>query len=583
MTFDQTGLSEPILRALTELGFEQPTPIQEQTLPHLIKNGGDLVALAQTGTGKTAGFGLPLLERVEAEHTYPQAIVLCPTRELCLQISRDLESFAKYLDGVNITAVYGGTPIDAQIRSLRKGPQIIIGTPGRTLDLIKRRKLQLEEIDTVILDEADEMLSMGFKDELDAILENTPEEKQVWLFSATMPSDIERMAKNYMHEPHRISAGGENKTNTQVKHQYCMVPARDRYKALKRIVDYNPNVYGIVFCRTRQETKDIAEKLGTDGYNSDALHGDLSQSQRDLVMERFRSRQIQLLIATDVAARGLDVNDLTHVIHYNLPDDMEAYIHRSGRTGRAGKTGDSIAIVHSREGGRIRQLERIIGKKMEAMPIPSGRDICEKQLFSLIDRVEKVQVDEEEIHDYLTAIYKKLEWLSREELIKRFVSIEFNRFLEYYRDAEDLNAVLEREKENKRNRNKRDRDRDGGGRRGDRNGGGNFVSMRINLGRKDGLSPKSVISLFNQNIPGKKIDLGDIRVDGFQTIVEVDGSKISDVLGGLNGADFRRKTVIAEIDGNAGGGSSRPPKRRKPKPKGGGSSSGNFKPRKRKK
>ena len=571
MTFNESGLSEPILRALADLGFEHPTPIQEQTLPHLIEKGGDLVALAQTGTGKTAGFGLPLLERVDEDHKEPQALILCPTRELCLQISRDLESFAKYMPNLNITAVYGGTPIDQQIKSLNAGPQIIVGTPGRTLDLIKRRKLRLEGIDTVILDEADEMLSMGFKDELDAILENTPADKQVWLFSATMPADIERMAQNYMRDPFRLSAGGENKTTSQVKHQYCMVPAKNRYMALKRLVDYYPNVYGIVFCRTRHETKEIAEKLGKDGYNSDALHGDLSQSQRDLVMERFRNRQIQLLIATDVAARGLDVNNLTHVIHYNLPDDMEAYIHRSGRTGRAGKTGESIAIVHSRENGRIRQLEKIIGKKMEPMPIPSGSDICEKQLFTLIDKVEKVEVDEEEIHDYLTAIYKKLEWLDREELIKRFVSIEFNRFLAYYKDAEDLNAALDREKQSGKRDGGRDRgnrndrsDRGDHGERRSRGGNENFVPIKINLGRKDGISPKDVISLFNSNIQGKKIDLGNINVQSFETEVEVDGSKISQILGGLNGASFRKKTVNVEIGDNSGGGPKRSGKR-KPK------------------
>ncbi|RLD83641.1 MAG: ATP-dependent helicase, partial [Bacteroidetes bacterium] len=440
ITFKETELNPEILKALDELGFVNPTPIQEKTIPHLLSSERDLVGFAQTGTGKTAAFGLPIIHQIDTKSKNVQAIILSPTRELCVQIAQDITNYAKYTKGLNVVAVYGGTSIDTQIRSLKKGAQIVVGTPGRTLDLIKRKKLKLSTVEYLVLDEADEMLTMGFKDDLDAILEGTPAEKQTLLFSATMPKEIANIAKKYMKDSVEISAGKKNIGAENVNHIYYMVNARDRYLALKRIADINPKIYGIVFCRTRRETKEVAEKLMGDGYNADALHGDLSQAQRDYVMSRFRTKKLQLLVATDVAARGLDVTDLTHIINYNLPDDLEVYIHRSGRTGRAGKKGISISIIHSRETGKIRMIQKKVGKTFEHIPVPSGKEICGKQLYNLIDKVEKIEVDESQIEQFLPEIYKKLDWLSREELIKHFVSAEFNRFLAYYKNAPDLNV-----------------------------------------------------------------------------------------------------------------------------------------------
>lgn len=404
--FDNETLSPEILKAINELGFKNPTPIQEKTIPAILDNPTDLIALAQTGTGKTAGFGLPIIQLINDYKKTNQALILCPTRELCLQISKDLTEFSKYKKNVKITAVYGGTSIVPQLKDLKKGTHIVVGTPGRTLDLIKRKALNVSNIQWLVLDEADEMLQMGFKDELDAILASTPSSKQTLLFSATMPNDVRKIAQNYMHKPAEIAVGEKNKGADLVKHIYYMVKAADKYLALKRIADINPNIYGIVFCRTRRETKEIADKLIQDGYNADALHGDLSQSQRDFVMQRFRMGALQLLVATDVAARGLDVNNLTHVINYNLPDETEIYIHRSGRTGRAGKSGISIAIAHSKEMRKIRDIEKLVGKKFEYKKIPSGHEICEKRLFNLVDKVEQVVVDESQIESFLPVILK---------------------------------------------------------------------------------------------------------------------------------------------------------------------------------
>ncbi|MEN8122055.1 MAG: DEAD/DEAH box helicase [Bacteroidota bacterium] len=515
MTFKETELNSEILKALDELGFVNPTPIQEKTIPHLLSDERDLVGFAQTGTGKTAAFGLPIIHQIDTKSKNVQAIILSPTRELCVQIAKDITNYSKYTKGLSVVAVYGGTSIDTQIRSLNKGAQIVVGTPGRTLDLIKRKKLKLSSVDYLVLDEADEMLTMGFKDDLDAILEGTPEEKQTLLFSATMPKEIANIAKKYMNNAVEISAGKKNTGAANVNHVYYMVNARDRYLALKRIADINPQIYGIVFCRTRRETKEVAEKLMADGYNADALHGDLSQAQRDYVMNRFRVKNLQLLVATDVAARGLDVNELTHIINYNLPDDLEVYIHRSGRTGRAGKKGVSISIIHSREKGKIRMIQKKVGKTFEHAPVPSGKEICGKQLYNLIDKVEKIEVDNSQIEQFLPEIYKKLEWLSREELIQHFVSAEFNRFLAYYKNAPDLNVSSksdrgDRSERSSRSRSERSSNRSDRSDRGRASRDGNFSRFFINLGTNHDLSTVKLIGIINDNTRSKDIEIGKI-------------------------------------------------------------------------
>lgn len=526
--FKETGLASDILKAIEELGFVNPTPIQEKTIPALLDTKKDMVALAQTGTGKTAAFGLPVLQLVEMDNTKVQSIVLCPTRELCLQITRDLKNFSKYQNGLSVVPVYGGANIVHQIKDLKKGAHIVVGTPGRVLDLIKRKALKLQNIRWLILDEADEMLNMGFKDDLDTILAETPVERQTLLFSATMPKEIERIASNYMQSPEKISVGKRNEGAENVKHEYYMVHARNRYEALKRIADIHPKIYGIVFCRTRAETKEVADKFMQDGYNADALHGDLSQAQRDHVMGRFRSKHLQILVATDVAARGLDVNDLTHVINYNLPDDLEVYVHRSGRTGRAGKSGVSISIIHTRENNKIRDLERMTRKPFERKKVPGGKEICEKQLFNLIDKVEKVDVDSNSIDQYLPDIYKKLEWLDREELIKHFVSVEFNRFLNYYNNAPDLNVTA----------NESRRDRENTKQRGRRADNVKFQRFHINVGSKHQINPTQLIGMINQVNPKLKIEIGKIDVLRNFSFFDADITYKNDILKSFNDATY---------------------------------------------
>ncbi|HSF89030.1 MAG TPA: DEAD/DEAH box helicase [Saprospiraceae bacterium] len=439
MTFQEMGLKKEVLSALSEMGFEQPTSIQAKAIPQIIGSKQDLIGRAQTGTGKTGAFGIPILNNLDPKSDHVQALILCPTRELCLQITREMQNFAKNLPNVKVVPVYGGSSMDTQVFALKNKAQIVVATPGRALDLVNRKKLKLEQLQWLVLDEADEMLSMGFKDDMDAILATTPPEKQTLLFSATLPHEIMRIVKTYMTNPMEIAAEKVQTGADNVTHHYYEVQAKDRYVAIKRILDSHPDIYAIVFCRTRAETKEVAEKLSAEGYNSDALHGDLSQQQREYTMSRFRSKTLQLLIATDVAARGLDVNDLTHVINYNLPDDPDVYIHRSGRTGRAHRKGVSITIIHSREHNRLRDLERRIGKPFEKKLVPTGKEICEKQLYHLVDKVENVEVDESQIKDYLPVIFSKLSWLDRDELIKRFMSIEFNQFLSYYKDSRDIN------------------------------------------------------------------------------------------------------------------------------------------------
>ena len=448
-SFFKFSLKSEIIKAVTEMGFNQPTPIQEKVIPHLISSSQDLIASAQTGTGKTAAFGLPVLSTTNTEDSSVQTLILCPTRELCMQITNDLISYSKYLKSLNILAVYGGTKIEKQIKALKKGPQIVIGTPGRTKDLIKRKKLFVGNIQRLILDEADEMLSMGFKDDLEMIIHSTSENKQILLFSATMTPKVLSVTKKYMQNSMEIAVARINLAAENVQHLYYMVQAKDRYEVVKRIADMNPNIYGIVFCRTRRETKDVSNKLINDHYNADTIHGDLSQAERDDVMRRFRKRKLQILVATDVAARGLDVDDLTHVINYNLPDDDEIYIHRSGRTGRAGKKGISMVIIHGREIRRLKGIEKTSGIHFVKKEVPNGLDICKKRLYALIDKIEKVNVDEDQIEPFLPYIYDKLNWLDREKLIKHFVSAEFNRYLSYYKHSKDIN-VISFEKDNKK-------------------------------------------------------------------------------------------------------------------------------------
>jgi ATP-dependent RNA helicase DeaD len=535
-TFQESGLRPDIIRAITELGFEKPTPIQEKTIPFILNSDRDLVALAQTGTGKTAAFGLPMIHNIDETSKTVQGLILCPTRELCMQITNDLDYFSKYLSGLFVVPVYGGTSIDKQIQALGRGGQIVVGTPGRVLDLIKRKRLKLETIKYLVLDEADEMLNMGFKEDLDAILSKTPEGRQSMLFSATMPKEIASMAKRYMQNSEEISVGKKNSGAENVQHHYYVVQASNRYLALKRIVDYSPSIYGIVFCRTRRETQEVAEKLMQDGYNADALHGDLSQAQRDYVMNRFRSKNLQLLVPTDVAARGLDVNDLTHIINYNLPDELEAYIHRSGRTGRAGKHGISITIVHGRETNKISQLEKKVGKPFEHKQVPNGQEVCEKQLFSLIDKVEWVEVDESTIEGYLDVIYKKLAWLPREELIKRFVSVEFNRFLAYYKDAVDLNVSAQKSREKKKSRESNM----------------NFTRFHINLGSRNKVSVIDLISLINKHTGNQSIEIGKIEILNNFSFFEIDKSHEEEIVNAFKNVKRDGLKIKVEVSKSKG-------------------------------
>jgi len=545
LTFEEIGLRPEILQAVHALGFEKPTPIQAQAIPFVLSEKTDLLAFAQTGTGKTAAFSLPILERIDTESQQIQALVLCPTRELCLQIAQDIDNFTKFLK-VRTTAVYGGASIEKQIDKLKRGAHIVVGTPGRTLDLIKRKRLKLEQIQYLVLDEADEMLNMGFKQELDAILATTPKEKQTLLFSATMPQELIRIAEQYMHEPKKITVGQRNTGAKNVSHEFYVVQARDRYQALKRITDINPNIYGIVFCRTRRETKEIANKLMQDGYNADALHGDLSQAQRDHVMSRFRSRHLQILVATDVAARGLDVDDISHVINFNLPDDLEVYIHRSGRTGRAGKTGVSMIITHSREVGRIRTIERKIGKTIERKRVPTSREICEKRLLHLMDKVKEVNVNDDEIAPYLPQVYEKLESLSREDLIKHFVSFEFNRFLEYYKDAPDLNVASRRDRNSRERGEGRNGERGGKDRDKKRRGRVDFNRYFINLGSKDELSPKNLLSFIDSHPKLKNVEVGKIDIQKSFSFFEIDKRYESQLIEAFAEVEYGGSEVVIE-------------------------------------
>ncbi|MBT6069008.1 DEAD/DEAH box helicase [Candidatus Peregrinibacteria bacterium] len=520
-TFKDLGLNPMILQAIAEIGFETPTPIQSATIPHLINSSDDLIALAQTGTGKTAAFALPIIQQLDDRQRDVQSLILCPTRELAIQIAKDIEKFIKYSPGVSVVPVFGGSRIDTQIRALKKCPQIVVGTPGRVNDMIRRRILKVEEIKWLVLDEADEMLNMGFKEELDSILENMPDSKQVLLFSATMNNQIRRIASNYMKKPHDITVGDKNKGCDNVQHFYYMVHERDRYQALRRIADMNPDIHGIIFCRTRRETQQVADKLIQDHYSAEAIHGEISQEQRIHVMNRFREKKTQLLVATDVAARGIDVDKLTHIINYNLPESAEGYVHRSGRTGRANNMGISLVIVNMREKGKVRELERKIGKSFEKGRIPTGEDVCEKQLFSLIDKICKVEVNEA-INKYIDVIAKKFEDMSREELIKKFVSEEFNRFLNHYQGSIDLNTRVGQDRNERSDRNERP------GRRSDPSM--LFARFNINIGRNLGLGVKELLEFLNNNKALRGVEIGNIDLKNDHTVFEVDQSYKAQVM-----------------------------------------------------
>lgn len=560
-TFEELGVSEPICRAIQELGFEQPMPVQEEVIPYLLGNGNDVIALAQTGTGKTAAYGIPVLQKVNPEEKHTQALILSPTRELCLQIADDLADFSKYVQGLHVVPVYGGASIEMQIRQLRKGAQIIVATPGRLIDLMKRGVAQLDAVNNVVLDEADEMLNMGFTESINAIFEGVPTNRNTLLFSATMSREIEKIAKNYLNNYKEIVVGSRNEGAEKVNHIYYMVNAKDKYLALKRLVDFYPRIFAIIFCRTKLETQEIADKLIRDGYNAEALHGDLSQQQRDLTMQKFRNHNVQFLVATDVAARGLDVDDLTHVINYGLPDDIESYTHRSGRTGRAGKKGTSISIIHTRERSKVRAIEKIIQKEFVDGTLPTAKEICSKQLYKAMDTISKFDVNEEEIAPFLDEIYRHFEYIDKEDIIKKIVSMTFGRFLDYYANAPEIEkpSTKRNDHEGKRGEwgNAREAQR---GTRGKRNERGTraprkpeagYRRLFVNLGKDDGFYPGEVMQFINRNVQGR-VAVGHIDLLGKISYIEVPEADANRVMQGLSGATYKGRDVRCN-DADEGG------------------------------
>lgn len=551
--FKELGIEPKILQAIEDLGFSYAMPVQEQVVPLLLQNERDIIALAQTGTGKTAAFGIPVIQRINEADRSPQVLILCPTRELCVQISSDLQDLAKYKREISIIPVYGGANIETQIRGIKKGVHIVVATPGRLIDLIHRKALQISSVHQVILDEADEMLNMGFSEDIDEILSFIPGPHSTMLFSATMPPAIASIAKNYMHDPKEIVIGHRNASAENIRHQYYIVQAKEKYLALKRIIDYSPDMYAIIFCQTRLETQEVADLLIKDGYNADSLHGDLSQAQRDYVMQRFRLKGLRLLVATDVAARGLDVDDLTHVIHYQLTKDIEAYTHRSGRTGRAGKTGISVAILNLKERHLVRNIEKSLGITFEEMPIPKGIDICKKQLFNLIDKIEKEVPGEATIEELMPLVIKKLEWIDKEEIIRRFVSMAFDRLFHYYADANDIFSPLDKE--------------NGGVKIIEAQDG--YARLYINIGKIDGIRANNIIDIINEYIPGKKIPIGKIEVTKNCSFFEVAKDLAQPVIKALNKAYLENRKIEVNIaDGVVN------PQRSSSKRYGGGSYSG---------
>lgn len=567
--FSLSGLRPEIIRAVTELGFVTPTPVQQQTIPFLLENTTDLVALAQTGTGKTAAFGLPILDKIDSNNRLPQVLVLSPTRELCMQIASDMADYSKYLPQIPVVAVYGGESIERQLGALKRGALIIAGTPGRTLDLIKRKKIDTSQIRWLVLDEADEMLNMGFRDELEEIINKLPETRQTLLFSATMPPDVKTLSGSYLNNPHEIQIGERNKGSENVIHQYTIVHASDKFEALRRLIDVNPGIYGIVFCRTRTDTKSIGDKLMQLGFSADALHGDLSQAQRDYVMNRFRLGHLKILVATDVAARGLDVTGLTHIINFELPDDPEIYLHRTGRTGRAGATGTAISIIHTRETRRLRDIARFLGREISNIKVPDGMSICRKQLFNLATRIETADISNEQADTFMEEIIKKLEWIDHGELIRRFMALEFNRMLEHYSDSRDINLApispknRSYEERGGRSGDRRapmggerrygrdsfqDRDRDRDRDRGAKPQGNKGMSMlEINVGSRQGVSTKNLLSLINQNLRDRGIQIGDIFIDRQSTRFEIEKRAASILAERMSGSEFGGTTVFARF------------------------------------
>ena len=562
-TFEELGVSYTIRRAIEELGFEHPMPVQEEVIPYLLGNGNDVIALAQTGTGKTAAFGIPLLQRIDPDDRSTQAIVIAPTRELCLQIADDLKSFAKYIDGVNIVAVYGGTSIINQINALRHGAQIIVATPGRLIDLMNRGKAQLDSVSNVVLDEADEMLNMGFSESIDAILEGVPQDRNTLLFSATMSKEIEKIALNYLHDHKEIVVGSRNEGAENVNHIYYMVNAKDKYLALKRVVDFYPRIFAIIFCRTKLETQEVADKLIRDGYNAESLHGDLSQQQRDLTMQKFRQHLTQLLVATDVAARGLDVDDLTHVINYGLPDDTESYTHRSGRTGRAGKKGTSISIIHTREKSKVRAIEKTIGKEFVDGTLPSPQEICTKQLYKAIDEIEKADVDEEQIAPFMADICRHFEYVDKEDILKKIVSLEFGRFLRYYADAPEIERPSSKRERGEKGEGARDRQK-----HGPRTAEKGFRRLFINLGKTDGFYPGEVMQFVNRHVEGRQ-EIGHIDLMQKFSYIEVPERDAERVMRALDGTTYKGRSVRCNDADDKGAASRQPrPRRQDSQPKG---------------
>lgn len=547
-TFEELGVSAEIRRAISEMGYENPMPVQEEVIPYLLGVGNDVIALAQTGTGKTAAFGLPVLQKVNPDNRATQAVILSPTRELCLQIAGDLKEYSRYIDNLHVLAVYGGSSIESQIRSLRKGAQVIVATPGRLIDLMHRGVARLDAVENVVLDEADEMLNMGFTESINEILAGVPAERNTLLFSATMGKEIERIAKSYLHDYKEIVVGSRNEGAENVNHIYYLVHAKDKYAALKRVVDYYPRIYGIIFCRTRLETQEVADHLIRDGYNAEALHGDLSQAQRDLTMQKFRQHHTQLLVATDVAARGLDVEDLTHVINYGLPDDVENYTHRSGRTGRAGKRGTSISIIHLREKGKVRIIEKVIGKKFEVGTLPEPQEICTKQLYKVMDELERIEVNDTEIAPFMPEIFRKLDWLTKEDLIKRIVSREFGHFLRYYADAPVIEQPTGRDakdgsgKADGRSR----RERRKGGAEGTHQAEEGYTRLFINLGKRDNFYAREIINLVNRHVRGAKVEIGRIDLTNNCSFFEVPDADAPLVLSKMKRVKVGDRKVVVD-------------------------------------
>lgn len=547
-TFEELGVSAEIRRAISEMGYEHPMPVQEEVIPYLLGVGNDVIALAQTGTGKTAAFGLPVLQKVNPDNRATQAVILSPTRELCLQIAGDLKEYSRYIDNLHVLAVYGGSSIESQIRSLRKGAQVIVATPGRLIDLMHRGVARLDAVENVVLDEADEMLNMGFTESINEILAGVPAERNTLLFSATMGKEIERIAKSYLHDYKEIVVGSRNEGAENVNHIYYLVHAKDKYAALKRVVDYYPRIYGIIFCRTRLETQEVADHLIRDGYNAEALHGDLSQAQRDLTMQKFRQHHTQLLVATDVAARGLDVEDLTHVINYGLPDDVENYTHRSGRTGRAGKRGTSISIIHLREKGKVRIIEKVIGKKFEVGTLPEPQEICTKQLYKVMDELERIEVNDTEIAPFMPEIFRKLDWLTKEDLIKRIVSREFGHFLRYYADAPVIEQPTGRDakdgsgKADGRSR----RERRKGGAEGAHQAEEGYTRLFINLGKRDNFYAREIINLVNRHVRGAKVEIGRIDLTNNCSFFEVPDADAPLVLSKMKRVKVGDRKVVVD-------------------------------------